>query len=115
MNIPSGAMNTRFTKVETTSNVEPVKEEKKAKKTKKTKIKEETKKTKEIVLDDEYTILDWVRTLLILTLPIVNIFAIIVWIAKRPLNKTAGNYAIGVTIYFCIMACIGAIYYFFIM
>ena len=110
MNIPSGAMNTRFTEVENTKNVEPVIEEKKAKKPKK-----ESKKTKEIVLDDEYTILDWVRTLLILTLPIVNIFAIIIWIAKRPLNKTAGNYAIGFTIYFCIMACIGAVYYFFIM
>ena len=78
-------------------------------------VRTEEIETVAVIKDSDYTILDWVRILLILTLPIVNIIAIIIWIAKRSINKTAGNYALGLIIYLCIMAAIGAVYYFFIM
>lgn len=78
-------------------------------------VKKKEIETVEVIKDSDYTVLDWVRILLILTLPIINIIAMIIWIAKRSVNKTAGNYALGLTIYLCIMAAIGAVYYFFIM
>ena len=106
MNIPSGAMKSQ--KVEIKNKNEAFKEVSPTRT-------EDLEETISVIKDTDYTILDWVRVLLILTLPIINIIAIIIWIAKRQVNKTAGNYAIGFIIYLCIMAAIGAVYYFFIM
>ena len=108
MKIPAGAMQTVKTEMTSFEEIKPTRPIEKEEK----KEKEETVK---IVRDTDYTVLDWVRVLLILTLPVVNIIAMIIWIAKRPMNRTAGNYAIGFIIYLCIMAAIGAAYYFFIM
>ena len=126
MNIPSGALKPQFKEDERANynnipvpvvqgpehtNTESVKKEQTNKVEK-----EKTKREQvEVITDRDYGVLDWVRVLLILTIPIVNVIAIIIWLAKRPMNRTAANYALGFIIYTCIMAIIAAIYYFFIM